>query len=213
MSKKFFTLIHGDSVHVAPKTKVITADSISTTLDAITVLEKVKIDAEEYRKEVSAECEKLKEQAQREGFQEGFNKWIEHIVQLEAEIKKVRGDIEKVIVPVALKASKKIVGRELEQSETAIVDIVSTSLKAVSQHKQITIYVNKKDLDALEANRGKIKQIFESLETLSIRERNDIAPGGSVIETEMGIINAQLDNQWRVLENAFEKLFKTTQPK
>lgn len=205
---KFFTLIHGESVHVAPKTKVIPAEEFSTTLNAIEVLDKVKKDAEQYRLEVTAECEKLKEQAQREGFEEGFKKWMDTIAHLENEIAKVRGDMEKVLVPVALKASKKIVGREIEQSPTAIVDIVSSTLKAVSQHKQITIYVNKRDLDALETNRNKIKQLFESLEVLSIRERADIAPGGCIIETEAGIINAQLDNQWRILENAFEKLLK-----
>lgn len=205
---KFFTLIHGESVHVAPQTKVIPAEAFSTSLDAIEVLEKVKKDAEQYRLEVAAECEKLKEQAQREGFEEGFKKWMDTIARLEEEIAKVRGDMEKVLVPVALKASKKIVGREIEQSPSAIVDIVSNTLKAVSQHKQITIYVNKKDIDALETNRSRIKQLFESLEVLSIRERADITPGGCIIETEAGIINAQLDNQWRILENAFEKLLK-----
>jgi type III secretion protein L len=205
---KFFTLIHGESVHVAPQTKVIPAEAFSTSLDAIEVLDKVKKDAEQYRLEVAAECEKLKEQAQREGFEEGFKKWMDTIARLEEEIAKVRGDMEKVLVPVALKASKKIVGREIEQSPSAIVDIVSNTLKAVSQHKQITIYVNKKDIDALETNRSRIKQLFESLEVLSIRERADITPGGCIIETEAGIINAQLDNQWRILENAFEKLLK-----
>jgi len=205
---KFFTMIHGESVHIAPKTKVIPAEAFSTTVIAIEVLERVKKDAEQYRLEVTAECEKLKEQAQREGFEEGFKKWVDTIARLEDEIARVRVDMEKVLVPVALKASKKIVGREIEQSSTAIVDIVSNTLKAVSQHKQITIYVNKKDLDALETNRNKIKQIFESLEVLSIRERADIIPGGCIIETEAGIINAQLDNQWRILENAFERLLK-----
>ena len=52
-----------------------------------------------------------------------------------------------MIFPVALEAAKKIVGREIEASEDTIVDIVSNSLKAVSTHKKITIYVNRKDLE------------------------------------------------------------------
>ena len=111
-------------------------------------------------------------------------------------------------MPVALKAAKKIVGREMELSDEAIVDIVSNTLKSVSQHKKITIYVNKKDLDALERNRSRLKEIFETLDVLSLRERNDIAPGGCIVETEGGIINAQLENQWRILENALEMLIK-----
>lgn len=208
MNKKFFTLIHGDSVHVAPKTKIIPSKDFAELVDAYAVMETVKKDAEKYRLEVVKECELLKSQAQREGFEAGFKDWAGHVSNLEKEIVIVRQELEKLLAPVALKAAKKIVGRELELSEDTIVDIVSSSLKAVSQHKRITIYVNKKDLEALERNRSKIKQIFESLEVLSLRERSDVAPGGCIIETEGGIINAQLENQWRVLENALEMLLK-----
>lgn len=207
MSKKFFTLIHGDNIHVAPKKKIIPAEDFSQLLSAEHMLEQVKKDADKYVQETVQECEKMKEAAQKEGFEEGFKQWGELIAKLELEISNVRKEIEKVIVPVALKAAKKIVGREIEVS-SAIVDIVSNNLKAVSQHKKIKIYVNKSDLEVLEAQKGQLKQIFEGLESLSVIERNDIKPGGCVIETEGGIINAQLENQWRILEQAFESLAK-----
>lgn len=208
MSKKLFSLIHNDSVHSSGALKVIPSSDYSTIASATEILVKVKQDAELYRKEVAAECEKLKEQAQLDGFDEGFKKWIEHVARLEQEIIKVRQDQEKMLVPVAISAAKKIVGKEIELSESVIVDIVSNNLKAVAQHKKITIYVNKKDLSILETNRTKLKQLFENLEVLSLRERADVLPGGCIIETEGGIINAQLANKWRVLEIAFETLLK-----
>lgn len=208
MSTKFFSLIHGKSVRAAPKKKVIPKEEIAEIVDGVQIIEEVKKDAEVYRKEVVRECEQLKEQARKEGFEEGFRSWMEHIAKLEEEIAKVRKDLEKFLVPVTLKAAKKIVGREIELSEDTIVDIVSNSLKAVSQHKKITIFVNRKDLDPLEHHRPQLKQIFESLEVLSLRERSDVEPGGCIIETEGGIINAQLENQWRVLENALEVILK-----
>lgn len=208
MNKKFFTLIHGDTIHVVPKNKIIPSKDFSELLDAHGVMEQVKKDAENYRLEVTKECELLKAQAQREGFEAGFKEWAEHVAKLEEEIIQVRKELEKILIPVALKAAKKIVGREIELSEDTIVDIVANSLKAVSQHKRITVYVNRKDLEAMERNRSRLKQIFESLEVLSLRERSDVAPGGCIIETEGGIINAQLENQWRTLENALELLLK-----
>lgn len=208
--KKYFALIREGAVHAAGNKKVIPAADFSELLDSHHVLEKVQKDAEEYRLAVAKEGETLKEKAQREGYEEGFKQWVEHIAKLENEIVQVRKDLEKVLVPVALKAAKKIVGREMEQSEDAVVNIVSTSLKAVAQHKRVTIYVNKKDLEALDRNRPKLKQLFEGLEVLSLRERADIAPGGCVIETEGGIINAQLENQWRALESGLELLLRKT---
>lgn len=206
--KKYFTLINGSAVHQAGKGKIIPAESFSELLESHQLIEKVQKDGEDYRLSVAKECEKLKEKAQKEGYEEGFKAWVEHIAKLEEEIIQVRKDLEKMLGPVALKAAKKIVGREIELNDDTIVDIVSNSLKAVSQHKKIAIYVNKKDLEILERNRAKLKQLFENLEVLSLRDRADIAPGGCVIETEGGIINAQLENQWRTLESALDALFK-----
>lgn len=208
MTKKLFSLIYGQPNKITPNKRIIPADSISILMDAEQVLVKVKEDAERYKKDIAKECEKLKENAQAAGFAEGYQTWAEHIAKLEEEIINVRKELESLLIPVALKAAKKIVGREIELSDDTIVDIVSNTLKSVSQHKKITIYVNKKDLDPLEKSRGNLKGIFESLEVLSLRERSDIDRGGCVIETEGGIINAQLENQWSALERAFTTLMR-----
>lgn len=209
MSKKFFSLIHGESIHVAPSTKVIPAEQVQKLLEGKELLKEIQSDAEKYREEVAIECEKLKEDAQAEGYEEGFKSWLEHIAKLEDEITNVRQEMQKMIVPIALKAAKKIVGREIELSEDTIVDIVASSLKPVTTHKKITIYVNKGDFEILEKNKQKLKQLFENLEAFTLRERADITEGSCIIETEGGIINAQIENQWRTLEKAFDQLIKT----
>lgn len=206
MKKQFFSLIRGDSIRVAPDTKVIAKDAFSELLDSAEVLKLVKDDAEIYRRQVVDECEVIKQQAAIAGFAEGYKEWLERIAALEEEFIKIRQELEKILVPVALAASKKIVGREIELSDNTIVDIIAASLRSVSQHKRIVIYVNKEDVEILEKNKPRLKELFESLEILSIRPRQDIAPAGCVIETEGGIINAQLEHQWKTLENALEKI-------
>ncbi len=201
-------MIYGDQNQISANSRIVPAEAISQLMDAAEVLDRVKSDAERYKLDVAKECEKLKENAQAAGFADGYQTWAEHVAKLEQEIINVRVEMEKLLIPVALKAAKKIVGREIELSDDTIVDIVSNSLKSVSQHKKITIYVNKKDLDPLEQSRSRLKEIFESLEILSLRERADIARGGCIIETEGGIINAQLENQWSALERAFASLMR-----
>lgn len=205
MSTKLFSLIHGDVVHLAPKVKKISAQAFSELMTACDVLKAVHEDAQAYKMTVAAESEKLKIEAQQAGFEEGFKIWAAAIAELETEIQRVQGELSKSLLPVVMAASKKIVGREIEVSDT-IVDIVASGLKSVSQHKKVTIWVNKKDLDVMEANRSRLKQIFESLEALSIRERGDISRGSYMIETEVGIINGDLSTQWQVLEKALAKM-------
>lgn len=209
MSKQFFTLIFGDRIKAAPRTKIIPAEELSVLQDASNVLQHIKEDAEKYRIQVTKECEELKENAFKEGYEEGYKQWAELLANFEKQLEALHKEMQQVIIPVALKAAKKIVGKEIELSEDAIVDIVASNLKAVTQHKKITIYVNRKELDTLEKNKQKLRDLFENLESLSIRTRDDIAPGGCIIETEVGIINAQMEHRWKVLEKAFEALMKS----
>lgn len=206
--KKFFSLIFGTEVRMAPGQKVIPAKEFTTLENANDILKIVKSEALVFKQDTAIEAEKVKEQAFQEGFQEGLISLNKHLLELDKELKHLREDVQKKILPLALKAARKIIGEELRLHPDRIVDIVLTSLKPVTQHRRIVIYVNRADLQTLEENKGRIKKIFEHLENLSIQERSDIETGGCMIETEAGIINAQLENQWRALESAFESFMK-----
>lgn len=206
MSKnKLFNLISGSSIHTSPETKIIPHAAFTVALDAVELFETTEKAAEQHRLDTASEIEALKEQAQMDGFQEGLKQWAEQMGVLEKEINSVHEELNKLIVPIALKAAKKIVGREIELNPEVIVDIVSTNIKPVASHRKVVIYVNKKELDILEKNKPKLKSLFENLESFSIRERADVAPNGCIIETERGIINAQADHLWSILEKVFEK--------
>ena len=206
MTKSFFSLNCGNKNKVVANRHIIPAKEAVKLLNGSEMLKLVLADVEQYKIENAKEIEKQKELAIAEGFAEGYQKWTSLIANLELEVKKVAEDMQQQLIPVALKAAKKIVGKEIEVSNDIIVDIVANVLKSVSQCKKITIYVNKKDLEVLELGRSKLKAIFETLEILSLRERADIIRGGCIIETESGIINAQLENQWSALERAFTSL-------
>lgn len=208
MSTKLFTFIYGDKIRAAPKTKVIPANELTVLMEAAEVLNHAKSDAEKYHIEIAKECEQIKENAYNQGYEEGFKRWAEHLAKLEEEIGAAHKNLEQMVIPVALKAAKKIVGREIELSADAVVDIVIANIKGVAQHKKIVIFVNKNDWETIERNKKRIKDLFEDLQSLSIRPRDDIEPGGCIIETEVGIINAQMTHRWQILEKAFEKLIK-----
>ncbi len=212
-SNKYFSLIYGNTISRAPNTKIIPQEDFSKLLSGEDALKAVLEDAEKYRKQIVAECEELKAQAVKDGFEEGYKEWTLQLAKMEEEIAKVQGEMQKLVMPIALKAAKKIVSSELTLQPNAIVEIVTGALKSVSQHKRIVIYVNKTDYQTLEQSKTKLKDIFEGLESLSIRERDDIEQGGCIIETEGGIINARLKDRWKNLEAAFEALADTIRRK
>ena len=205
---KFFSLLSGKEVALAPGEKIVPQEEFSTLCSAQELLKTVQEEALQYKKEVTAEIEKEREAAFQQGFEEGLLSLNQHLLMLDKELRHIREDVQKKILPLALKAARKLIGEELRLHPDRIVDIVLTSLKPVTQHRKVTIYVHHDDLAELEKSKQKIKKMFEHLESLSIQERDDIEPGGCMIETEAGIINAQLENQWRALESAFESFMK-----
>jgi len=205
---KFFNMIYGNEVHLAPEKKVIPADEFSQLLTAKELLDQVKKEAETYKKEMLIEVEKHKEQGFKEGFIEGLEKWSQQIKLLEEDIKKVNHDVEKIAIPLALKAAKKIVTREIELKPDIILEIVKNQLRVVSEHKKITIFVHQTNLKSLEKNKPALEKLFSRLESLSIQENEDVEPNGCIIETEAGIINAQISQQWKILEQVFENMLQ-----
>jgi type III secretion protein L len=207
---KFFSLIYQGEVHPAEDEKVIPAEEFSTLMEALEILERAKEDAEHYKKKIEEECVQLKEKAHQEGFAEGLQKFNEHLIHFDRQIRLLRIDLQKQILPLALKAAKKIVGEQLNLNPETIVEIVIQTLAPITQNHRFTIYVNKADKEILEAQKPKIKSILEHVQVLTIQERNDVSQGGCIIETESGIINASIENQWRALESAFEKYTQKT---
>lgn len=205
---RLFSLIYKGDIHTASKKKVIPLEDFSILIEASEILEKAKQDAETLKTNTIEECEKLKEEAKKEGFDEGLKQLNTQILELDQEKKRLRHEMNKMILPLALKAAKKIVATELEIKPETIVDIVLQALTPAMQNHRITIWVNKADKEILEAEKSHIREKLEQVETLLIKEREDISPGGCIIETEGGIINAAIENQWRAIESAFERFGK-----
>lgn len=200
-----FSFIRSGTVHTAKPGKVIPKEQFSELMQARDIIHKAQQEAEEYRTDISREADQIKDKARKEGFEEGLNTFNTHLLQFDKQLQLIRMELQKQILPLALKAAKKIVGDQLTLAPETIVEIVIQAIGPVVQNHRFTIYVNKADKDLLEAQRGKIRNLLEQVQTLNIVDRADIPPGGCVIETESGIINATLENQWRALEAAFAK--------
>lgn len=205
---RFFSLIHQGDVHPATEEKIISSEDFSTLVKAADLLKKARQDAKNLQKETKEECEHLKELAKQEGFQEGLDKFNDHLLSFERSWRTLHLELQQQIIPIALKAAKKIVADQLELNPETIVDIVLQALAPAAQNHRFIIYVNKVDKEILEAQKSKIKNLLDQMQSLTIQERSDISVGGCIIETEAGIINATIENQWRALEAAFEKYMK-----
>ncbi len=202
---KLFSLIYQGDIHPSTDKKTIPAEEYSTLVSAMQILEKAREDVAKLFQETEKECQTLRKNAEEEGAQKGLEKLNEHIFFLDNELKALRHNLQQMVLPIALAAAKRILGKELETFPETIVDIVLQAIAPISESRRVTIYVNKDDKEYLDAEKPKLKEILEQAEILTIQEKADVERGGCIIQTEGGMINATIENQWRALERAFEK--------
>lgn len=207
---KWFSLLYQGDLHPSTDEKIIPAKEFSILVEAQEVLEKARVDAEKHREETEKECEKLRKKAKEKGFEEGLEKFNEQIAYMDSQLKALRLNLQQMILPIALKAAKRIVAKELEIFPETILDIVMQAIAPIAESHRVTIFVNKQDKEYLDKNKPKLKEILQQAEILTIQEKSDVSPGGCIIQTEGGMINATIENQWRALERAFEKYKQST---
>jgi len=203
---KYFSLIYSGEVHEETENledKVISSKEFSELLDAYSILECAKEDVRLYMEKTKKECAELAKKAEEAGFSRGLIEFNKQILHCSERLKRLEHDLQKACLPLVLKAAQKIVGRELKTHPTTIVDIVRQALKSAINNYHIHIFVSKQDLEILSEEKNELRTMLEHAQVFKIEEREDVTPGGCIIVTEAGIINASLENQWRALASAF----------
>ncbi len=171
---KYFSLIESGEIHAEGEEKVIPAGEFETLMEAAEVLEKTKKDVKTYLSANKEKCKEILEKSEEAGFNKGLTEFNKQILQFEHKLKELEHELQKMVLPLALKAAKKIVGRELKTDPGTIVDIVRKTLKPVMQSHRITIFVNKQDKEILDAEKGDLKKILEHVKTFKIEQRSDV---------------------------------------
>lgn len=204
-----FSLIYQGIVSKTSPGKILKAQEFSELLNITDLLNKAHEDVEKLLNDTQQTCETNKQEASEEGYQEGLVRFNEQLIYLDQKVKQMEHEMHKIILPLALQAAKKIVGAQLTLDASTIVEIVMQVLKPVRQCHEIKIFVSKEDFASLDAEKEKLKSLFDHVRIFSIEERSDLTKGSCIIQTEAGIINATLENQWRALEAAFTNLTKS----
>jgi type III secretion protein L len=202
---ELFSLLSHGNVHLSKKKKILPAAEFSQLVSASALIERAQESAATYREEVDKECAALKVAAEEEGFSQGLERWSLQLIHFDEQIKLLRLELQKQILPIALKAAQKMVADQLTLEPTLIVDIVMQAMTPALHNRRFVIYVNKADKEILEAHKARFKERLEHMESLTIQERGDVSSGGCIIETEKGIINASVERMWAALEKAFMK--------
>jgi type III secretion system HrpE/YscL family protein len=164
--------------------------------------------AEQEAARIIQDAERIREEQARAGWEEGHRKGYEEalagLARFEEETHAAFADLEQKIVQLSMRVAEKIIGAEMATRPDAIAAIVAQALKTVRHQKDVIIRVNPAQVPALEEHKKTLLGALSRAKDVSIRGDPALRPGGCVIETELGILDADLQTQMEILERALQ---------
>lgn len=177
--------------------------------------------AEAILTEAKTELDKITQTAQQEAYEKGvkmgkeegvkageemIKKSLAEIQNVLSEAKHKREEIiqtnQEIIVNLALMIAKKIIKTELATNQEAILKNLNQAFKKVRDKEKIKVKINPVHLSELEGRKEEFLAQLSGIEGIDFEEDNSLEPGGCIIETNFGVIDATISSQLEIVAEA-----------
>lgn len=125
------------------------------------------------------------------------------LAELDGVRNRLRQQLEREVVELALHAARKVIHHEMSISEDAIMCLVKGAMAHLDDPGEITIRMNPEDLKRIREAGESISSTMDNLESLHFEEDPAISGGGCYIHTPYGEVDARIEEQLRHIEEAF----------
>jgi flagellar assembly protein FliH len=127
---------------------------------------------------------------------------IEQFVeQIELERQRIWTEAEPQILSFALELARRVVKQDAEINRDIALSVVRNALRRVVDTENIRIRVNGADLQNIRAAREDLLALVDGMRHFEIIDDRRVSPGGCVVETNAGTIDAKLETQFSELEH------------
>jgi len=174
---------------------IIRGEVYSASAKARELLQKAQIEAEEILRKAKEKSEELRQSGYDTGYQEGLAQTTEQLVKARMEHEQFLKNANRELVDLAFKIAEKIIGKQIEIEPQTIISIVKQAMQNVRGSKQLTIRVHPNDAKILRENDEELQEALGRQRMIDILEDKKVQPGGCIIESEIGTVEAQLQTQ------------------
>ncbi len=154
----------------------------------------------------------IKTKAQKEGYDsgysEGFKKgedaareefkpFLETIEVLISDLTGFRKDmydkVEREMVEMVVSLAKKVIHFEFSTRDDAVQEMIRLAVQSVLDRESMVIKINPADKGYAESFRPELHHLFDEIKNITFEAHAGIERGGCVVETNFGVIDAQID--------------------
>lgn len=189
--------------------------------DAKNILEEAREDAEVLKGEAQKEAEQIRTRAQKEGYEHGLREAHQEIeadrqlameqcrqILEEARRTKVKllesstADMARLAIAVA----KRVISTEVNTNPQIIISVIREAINLLDQPGNFRVYVNPEEIEAaLDSLAGAEMSEMEKQDLANALVADArVGMGGCVIESDQGVVDAQLDTRIAKVEQALQ---------
>lgn len=180
---------------------VVNSEVYDAHQSANAIVEEAKRKAAEIEASAQAEKEKVLEDARKAGRQEGLGQVTEQLLRAKLLRTEILQNAETDIVALSCRIAEKIIGKDLERSPGLVVEIVANAIDNVRTAQQVVVRVNPKNATILREQKPRMMELIGRVKEIAIKDDSEVAPGGCIIETESGTVDARLATQLEMIHN------------
>ena len=183
------------------------------------LLVKADEDIRELKQAAEEEALRLKEEKQKQGYDEGFEKGyydglekgkneteakfsslVESLQGITTsalgEKQKIISGAENDIVNLSVEIAKRVVKRELETDKKLILNLVKEGIKRLEDKGKIVIYAHPSDIETIKSHRADFAELVDTAESLHILPDELLEPGECKLESKSEIVDTDLNYQF-----------------
>ncbi|MGI9255537.1 MAG: flagellar assembly protein FliH [Salinispira sp.] len=187
--------------------------------DARAEAEKILADA---RKEVDELEEAARQRGDEAGRATGYESGKEEVERLTNHLhtiinktierrKEILEESESQLIDLVFQIARKIIKTTSDSQRNVVINTIQQALKKLKARADVVIRVNFKDLKITSAYAAKFIERIERVNNVTVMEDSTVDPGGAIIETDFGNIDARIHSQLKKIEESIKKIAPITQ--
>jgi type III secretion protein L len=190
----------GASASTFAAAKVVKAGAYDATIGAAQIVDAAHAQARKIREDAEQTCQAVINAARQEGYEHGLQQWNAAIAEVNAARDRYLAESEPELIRLAVKIAQKIIGEELRTNPDAIVSVARECLQGLRRERSLTLRVAAADADLMRHRIGLLREAIGPHRSIEVVADPAIGPGGCIVESEYGVIDARLETQIRCME-------------
>lgn len=181
------------------------------------VLEKAYAQADVITRTARSEATAIQEEAYSAGYNAGLRQGAraadaligrleQDVAAAEEERARLLELVEHDVLMLCLEAVEKIVRHEIKTDQRVVVRMIKSCLRRIKDREPVDVRVSQQEVEFVRSQRDELLSLVEGARGLTISDDRRISPGGCVLESASGTVDARIETQ---VEQIRSKLMET----